>query len=87
MAAAMRDKKEVDEKMVREVPDLTPPASAPQWEYMTIVGARNADLNRFGAERDYAKRDYDVAGMTAAVEQGKQLLGALSLELGRSDGK
>jgi len=44
-------------------------------------------LNRFGAERDYAQRDYDVAGMTAAVEQGKQLLGALSLELGRSDGK
>ena len=51
----MRERKAVDEKMIREVPDWkhdpdpTPPAIVPQWEYMTIVGARNADLNRFGA--------------------------------------
>ena len=40
-------------------------------------------LNRFTGERDYAKRDYDVQRMTEAVEQGKRLIEALSLELGR----
>jgi hypothetical protein len=40
-------------------------------------------LSRFTGERDYSKRDYDVPKMTEAVEQGKRLIEALSVELGQ----
>ena len=40
-------------------------------------------LNRFTTERDYAKRDYDVAKMTETISQGQRLIEALSAELGQ----
>jgi hypothetical protein len=40
-------------------------------------------LNRFVAERDYARRDYDVTRMTEAVNQGKRLMEALTDELAK----
>ncbi len=51
----MKEKKTVDERMVREVlvpkPALpAPPPLAPAWEYKTVVGRREADLNSFGAD-------------------------------------
>jgi glycosyl hydrolase family 123 len=38
-------------------------------------------LSGLAAERDHAKRDYDVPRMIEALEQGKMLIDALSLEL------
>jgi hypothetical protein len=38
-------------------------------------------LRQFAAERDYAKRDYDVSRMIGAVEQGRKIIEHLSLEL------
>ncbi len=43
----------------------------------------NEHLDQFSAERDYAKRDYDVAKMIEAMEKGRNLIDALSSELGR----
>jgi hypothetical protein len=40
-------------------------------------------LNQIAAERDYAKRDYDVPGMVEALAQGKKLIEALSAVLGQ----
>lgn len=40
-------------------------------------------LDRLTSEQDYSKRDYSVPGMTEAVQQGKRLLEALSVELAR----
>ena len=38
-------------------------------------------LNRFSVERDFSKRDFDMARMTAAVAEGKRLIEVLSAEL------
>ncbi len=40
-------------------------------------------LNTFSVEREYSKRDYDVARMTAAIAEGKRLIEILSIELGK----
>ena len=45
--------------------------------------ALDAHLATFIAERDYNKRDYDVAKLTEAVLKGNELLSELSNELGR----
>jgi hypothetical protein len=57
MAAAMREKKTVDERMVREVPNalrVIPgqflQAEDPKWEYRTVLASRNADLNQYGEQ-------------------------------------
>ncbi len=46
----MRDKKTVDERMVREIPGTVPKAEEPRWEYKTVIGARTQDLNALGAD-------------------------------------
>ncbi len=51
----MKEKKTVDERIVREVlgpkPALpAPPPPGPAWEYKTVVESRDADLNFLGAD-------------------------------------
>ena len=50
MAAAMKDRKAVDERMVREIPGTLPRADGPKWEYRTVLASRDADLNRYGEQ-------------------------------------
>ncbi len=47
----MREKKAVDDRMIREIPGALLEAKEPRWEYMTVIGANNCDLDRFGADR------------------------------------
>lgn len=45
----MKEKK-VDERMVREAPGTLLTSEDPKWEYRTVITARDADLNGYGAE-------------------------------------
>jgi hypothetical protein len=47
-----------------------------------LMNNLESHLRLFTAERDYAKRNYDVARMTELAGQGKKLIDALSIELG-----
>jgi hypothetical protein len=48
-----------------------------------LMTALDAHLATFTDERDYNKRDYDVAKLTEAVRKGNELLSELSNELER----
>jgi hypothetical protein len=48
-----------------------------------LMKALDAHLATFVVERDYSKRDYDVAKMTEAVQKGNKMIRDLSNELGR----
>ncbi len=50
MATAMREKKSIDDKMVREIPGQPLRAEEPRWEYRTVLASRGVDLNQYGAE-------------------------------------
>jgi hypothetical protein len=42
----------------------------------------DAHLSTFSVERDYSKRDFNTAKMTAAIQKGNNLIQELSSELG-----
>ncbi len=50
MAGAMREKKSVDDKMVKEIPGQLLQADDPKWEYRTVLASCNADLNQYGEQ-------------------------------------
>ncbi len=50
MASAMRDRKSVDDRMVRETPGMPHANDGKQWEFKTVTGSRSMDLNLYGAD-------------------------------------
>jgi hypothetical protein len=48
-----------------------------------LMIALDAHLATLAVERDYAKRDYNVSGMTEAVQRGNKMIRDMSNELAR----
>ncbi len=45
--AAMKDKKTVDDRMVRDLPGA---ADGAKWEYKNVVASRTVNLDQYGAD-------------------------------------